>query len=189
VQEHRGSFFSILITVSFSLSVCAFAISQAHGMRPNGIANWSDTYGKGRPLNHAARGRLALPAPEEYAVSPPIGGPLKNFKPDCGIEALEFKFDRTRNEVAHQRKVNLHLGVARLGLLDEIADSGLSRLSLAERTGPRPTCFLKSQMNPIGGFSAPPNCFLPGHIAKLSSRQMHETPRCGLSGIRTIDRR
>ena len=47
---------------------------------------------------------------------------------------------------------------------------------------PRRTCFLSSQMNAIGGFSAPLNGVRPGHPAKMSSHQKQETPRTGLSG-------
>jgi hypothetical protein len=44
------------------------------------------------------------------------------------------------------------------------------------------TCFLGSQMNAIGGFSAPLNGVRPGNPAEMSSHQKQETPRTGLSG-------
>ena len=44
------------------------------------------------------------------------------------------------------------------------------------------TCFLSSQMNAIGGFSAPLNGVRPGYPAKMITHQKQETPRTGLSG-------
>jgi hypothetical protein len=44
------------------------------------------------------------------------------------------------------------------------------------------TCFLSSQTNAIGGFSARLNGVRRGHPAKMSSLQKQETPRRGLSG-------
>jgi hypothetical protein len=44
------------------------------------------------------------------------------------------------------------------------------------------TCFLSSQTNATGGFSAPLNGVRRGHSAKMGSRQKQETPRTGLSG-------
>jgi len=43
------------------------------------------------------------------------------------------------------------------------------------------TCFLSSQMNAIGGFSAPLSGVRRSH-QKMSSRQKQETPSSGLSG-------
>jgi hypothetical protein len=54
------------------------------------------------------------------------------------------------------------------------------KLALASK--PTRTCFLSSQMNAIGGFSARLNGFRRGHASKMSSRQKQETPRYGLSG-------
>jgi hypothetical protein len=39
------------------------------------------------------------------------------------------------------------------------------------------TCFLSSQMNAIGEFSAPLNGVRRGHPAKMSSRQKQKTPK------------
>jgi hypothetical protein len=43
-------------------------------------------------------------------------------------------------------------------------------------------CFLSSQMNAIGEFSAPLNGVRRGHPEKMSSRQKQKTPSSGLSG-------
>src|SRR5947207_738289 len=54
------------------------------------------------------------------------------------------------------------------------------------RTRPRRTCFLSSQMNAIGGFSARLNGFRPpDYPAKMSSRQRQETPGCGTTHTMT----
>ena len=50
------------------------------------------------------------------------------------------------------------------------------RLALAEQDKAIADCFLSSQMNAIGGFSAPLNGFRSGNTAKM------KTPRRGLSG-------
>lgn len=46
------------------------------------------------------------------------------------------------------------------------------------------TCFLSSQMNAIGGFSARLNGVRRGHSAKMSSRQKQETPTTGFEWTR-----
>jgi hypothetical protein len=49
------------------------------------------------------------------------------------------------------------------------------------------TCFLGSQMNAIGEFSARLNGFrLPSYPAEMSSRQKQETPGRGSNGIRSV---
>jgi hypothetical protein len=51
------------------------------------------------------------------------------------------------------------------------------------------TCFLSSQMNAIGGFSARLNGVRLGHPAKMSRRQKQETRKCGLSGTHPFNDR
>ena len=54
------------------------------------------------------------------------------------------------------------------------------RLALAQEDKATATCFLSSQMNAIGGFSAPLNGIRPrGYPAKMSSRQKQETRDLG----------
>jgi hypothetical protein len=47
------------------------------------------------------------------------------------------------------------------------------------------TCFLSSQMNPIGGFSAPLNGSRRGHPSKTMSQEKQEQ-RNGMSGARSM---
>jgi hypothetical protein len=47
------------------------------------------------------------------------------------------------------------------------------------------TCFLSSQMNPIGGFSAPLNGFRRGHPSKTMSHEKQEQ-RNGMSGAHSM---